>query len=220
MAQIRDSRVQGTQTLARALTQMSQPPKILVCASAIGYYGDRDDEVLEEHNRQGSGFLAEVCREWEAAADPARAKSIRVVHLRIGIVLSPKGGALKLMLPAFRLGIGGRLGSGEQFMSWIALDDLVGAFLHALTTERLQGPVNAVAPNPATNADFTKTLGRLLSRPTIFPAPAPVLRLAFGKMADEMLLASARVKPSRLTAAGYTFKYPELEGALRHLLGG
>ena len=218
VAAIRESRVAGTQHLCEALASLSTPPKVLMAASAIGYYGNRGDEILEEYSSQGFGFLAGLCREWEAAAEPVRRRGIRIVHLRFGIVLSPSGGALKMMLPPFRLGLGGRLGSGDQYMSWIALDDIVGAVTHVLHTDTLQGPVNAVSPNPVRNQEFTKTLGRVLSRPTIFPVPAAILRLGFGRLADEMLLASARVRPLRLVKSGYIFRYPELETTLRHQL--
>jgi hypothetical protein len=190
-----------------------------VSASAIGYYGDRGDEILREESASGSGFLAEVCREWEAATESAVQKRIRVVHLRIGVVLSPLGGALAKMLLPFRMGLGGIIGSGRQFMSWIALDDLVGSITYALTTDVIRGPVNAVAPHPVMNREFTKTLGRVLGRPTLFPMPAFAARLAFGEMADELLLSSTRVEPARLSATGYVFRHATLEGALRHLLG-
>ncbi len=218
-ARIRDSRVEGTRLLAEALGQSPQPPKVLVCASAVGFYGDRGSEQVDEESASGEGFLAEVCREWEAAAAPAAARGIRVVHLRIGVVLSAAGGALATMLTPFRLGLGGVVGSGDQYMSWIALDDVVGAIYHALITQALSGPVNAVAPTPVTNREFTKTLGRVLSRPTLLPIPAFAARLAFGEMADELLLSSTRVAPTKLQATGYRFRFPELEGALRHLLG-
>lgn len=218
-ARIRSSRVEGTRLLADALAGLKRPSRTLICASAIGYYGNRGDELLREDSPPGAGFLAEVCREWEGAARPAAEKGIRVVHLRIGVVLSPAGGALAQMLTPFKLGLGGRIGSGNQYMSWIAIDDLIGAFHHALITESLRGPVNAVAPRPMTNLEFTKTLGRVLGRPTLFPMPAFAARLAFGEMADELLLASARVEPTKLASSGYRFRAPELEGALRHLLG-
>jgi hypothetical protein len=218
-AAIRDSRVEGTRLLAKTLAELSRPPKALIAASAIGYYGDRGPTALEEDAAPGAGFLAEVCREWEAAADPARQAGIRVAHMRIGVVLSTAGGALATMLTPFRLGAGGVVGGGDQYMSWIALDDVVGALHHALMTKELSGPVNTVAPNPVTNRDFTKTLGRVLSRPTLFPVPAFAARLAFGEMADELLLSSTRVVPARLTASGYEFRFPRLEEALRHLLG-
>jgi uncharacterized protein (TIGR01777 family) len=218
-AKIRDSRVGGTRLLCDTLAGLKQPPKVLACASATGYYGDRGDELLTEESASGTGFLAGVCREWEAAANPAVQKGIRVVHLRFGMVLSGAGGALAKLLPPFRMGLGGALGTGRQYISWIALDDLLGVIAHALTTEALQGPVNAVAPNPVTNKEFTRALGRVLGRFTLFSMPAAAARLAFGEMADEVLLAGQRVQPTRLLATGYRFRYPDLEGALRHSLG-
>ena len=218
-ARIRDSRVDGTGALCRGLAALDPPPATLVAASAVGFYGDRGDERLDESSPAGTGFLADVCQQWEAAAAPARDAGIRVVHLRIGIVLTPAGGALGQMLLPFKLGAGGVIGSGRQFMSWIALDDLIATVLHALSTDGLAGPVNAVAPNPVTNAEFTKTLGRVLRRPTILPMPAFGARLAFGEMADHLLLGGARIEPSRLRETGFDFGYPDLEGALRHLLG-
>jgi len=215
---IRDSRVKGTRLLSETLGRLTQPPKVLVCASAMGYYGDRGDELLTEDSASGSGFLAELCREWEAASEPAAARGIRVVHLRIGLVLSAEGGALKQMLPPFKLGVGGRLGNGKQYMSWIALDDLVGVIEHALTHDTLVGPVNAASPNPVTNLEFTKTLGRVLGRPTVFPVPSLAVRLLFGEMGDALLLSSARLEPVRLAASGFVFRYPQLEDALRCLL--
>jgi uncharacterized protein (TIGR01777 family) len=218
-AAIRESRVEGTRRLCDALADLPEPPKTLVCASAIGYYGDRGDDVLTEESPAGTGFLPEVCREWEAATGPAGRKGIRVVLLRIGVVLTPKGGALSRMLPPFRMGFGGVLGSGKQYVSWVALDDLPGVVLHVLSNGDLRGPVNAVSPNPVTNREFTEALGRALSRPTPVPVPAFALRLAVGEMADALLLASARVYPRRLEETGYRFRFPELHGALRHLLG-
>jgi hypothetical protein len=218
-ARIRDSRVIGTRTLCETLARLSQPPKVLVSASAIGYYGDRGAEPLWENSTFGTGFLADVCRAWEEATQPAVQKGIRVVLLRLGIVLSPAGGALAKMLLPFKLGLGGVLGRGNQYMSWIALDDVAGAMAHTLVTDTLQGPVNAVAPYPVTNREFTRTLGRILRRPTVFPLPAFAARLVFGEMADALLLASTRVEPKRLLATQYVFRYPELDGALRHLLG-
>ena len=218
-ARIKESRIRGTRLLCESLARLRQPPQVLVCASAIGYYGDRGAAVVDEDSEPGRGFLADVCRAWEAATAPASAAGIRVVQLRLGVVLTAAGGALAKLLLPFQLGAGGRLGSGEQYMSWIALDDLIGAILHSMRTETLQGAVNAVAPQPVTNLEFTKTLGRVLSRPTLFPVPAAAVRLAFGEMADEMLLAGARVAPARLTATHYTFRYPDLEAALRHTLG-
>jgi uncharacterized protein (TIGR01777 family) len=216
---ILESRVKGTRLLAEALAGLEPLPRALVSASAVGYYGDRGEEELREESGSGSAFLSEVCRQWEAATEPAAAGGIRVVNLRFGIMLSAAGGALPRLLTPFRLGAGGTVGSGRQFMSWIALDDVVGVILHALITEALRGPVNAVAPQPVTNREFTKTLGRVLGRPTLFPLPAFAARLAFGEMADELLLASQRVEPARLLASGYSFRFPELEGALRHVLG-
>ena len=190
---------------------------MLACASAIGYYGDRGEEVLTEDSPPGKGFLAAVCRDWEAAAAPATLAGIRVLHLRFGVVLHPSGGALAKMLGPFRMGMGGPIGSGRQYVSWVAMDDEVGAIRHVLEREDVAGPVNAVAPRPVTNAELTKTLGRVLSRPTLVPAPAFALRLALGEMA-EALLASTRVRPERLVATGYRFLFPELEPALRHVL--
>ncbi len=215
---IRESRVKGTRLLSQALAQLATPPKVLVSASAIGYYGNRGEEILTEESPSGSGFLAEVCRAWEAATEPAQQQGIRVVHPRFGIVLSSAGGALRKMLPAFRMGVGGMLGSGRQYVSWIALDDAVGAIHHTIMSETLQGPANAVAPNAVTNQEFTKILGKVLGRPTMVPLPAFAARLMFGEMADELLLASTRVRPAKLQATGYGYRYPELEVALRHLL--
>ncbi len=218
-AQIRDSRVNGTRVLAESLARLARPPRAMVCASAVGYYGDRGEERLQEDSPAGSGFLADVCREWETATRPAVQQGIRVVNLRLGMVLSPHGGALAKMLPPFRLGLGGCLGSGRQYLSWIALDDLVEVIAFALTAPNLRGPVNAVAPTPVTNREFTKTLGRILGRPTLCPVPAFAARLVFGEMAQELLLASARVIPAALLASGFAFRHPDLDGALRHLMG-
>jgi uncharacterized protein (TIGR01777 family) len=218
-AAIRDSRVNGTRFLCDALAGLARPPKTLVCASAVGYYGDRGEERLIEESPPGKGFLAEVCREWEAASAPAARVGIRVVALRIGMVLSSKGGALSRMLPPFRAGLGGVIGGGRQYVSWVALDDLVGIVLHALQSGELRGPVNAVAPVPVTSREFTEALGKVLSRPTMLPVPAFALRLAVGEMADALLLASTRVAPRRLEETGYRFRFPELSAALRHLLG-
>ncbi len=215
---IRESRTTATRLLVQTLIRLPQPPAVLVCASAIGYYGSRGDEVLTEESRPGTGFLADVARAWEAATAPAIARGIRVVNLRLGVVLSARGGALAKMLTPFRLGLGGVIGDGAQWMSWIALDDTIGAIVHALTTDSLRGPVNAVAPAPATNAEFTRTLGRVLGRPTLVPLPAFAARLALGEMADELLLASQRVVPARLQACGYAFRHPTLEGAFRAAL--
>ena len=217
-ASIRGSRVEGTRALCEMLTRLGHPPRVLVCASAIGFYGDRGDELLDEQASPGRGFLAEVVQAWEASAQPAMQHGIRVVFLRFGMILSMRGGALAKMLPPFRYGLGGRIGSGRQYWSWIALDDAVGAVCHALTTDGLSGPVNAVAPQAVTNAEFTAALGRAPGRPTFAAVPAWATRAALGQMADELLLASARVVPRRLTETGYTFRYSEIAAALRRLL--
>jgi uncharacterized protein (TIGR01777 family) len=216
---IRESRVQGTRNLATALAKSQSKPRVLVCASAIGYYGDRGDEILGEKSPSGRGFLPEVCREWEEASRSATEAGIRTAHLRIGLVLSPKGGALGKMLTPFKLGLGGRLGSGKQWMSWIHVDDIVGAIHHILRTGSLSGPVNLVAPNAVRNAEFTKVLASVLRRPAILPLPEFALRLAFGRQAaDEMLLASQRVQPGKLGSSGYHFRFRELRVALENLL--
>jgi uncharacterized protein (TIGR01777 family) len=217
-ARIRESRVTGTRVLSEALARLQRPPKSLLCASAIGFYGDRGAEVLTEESAPGEGFLPEVCRAWEAAAGPASARGIRVVLLRFGVILAAEGGALEKMLTPFKMGVGGKIGSGEQFMSWITLDDTIGVIKHALVNEALTGPVNVVAPQPLTNLEFTKTMGRVLSRPTMFSVPAFAARLAFGEMADAALLASERVEPARLKQSAYVFQHPQLEDALRQLL--
>ncbi|HVR73880.1 MAG TPA: TIGR01777 family oxidoreductase [Planctomycetota bacterium] len=216
---IRQSRVLGTGVLVEALARTARPPRAFLSASAVGYYGDRGEEVLREESPPGNGFLASVCREWEAAAQGAAANGARVVCLRFGVILSSRGGALKKMLLPFQLGVGGVLGSGKQYLSWVAIDDILGVIHHILGREDLSGPVNVVAPAPITNFEFTKTLGRVLSRPTFLPLPAFAARLAFGEVADEMLLASARAEPARLAASGHAFAFPGLEGALRHVLG-
>lgn len=217
-ARIRESRVANTRLLCEALAKLQRPPRVLVAASAIGFYGSRGDETLTEESAASTGFLPEVVRDWEAAAQPAHARNIRVVQLRFGIILSERGGALAKMLPPFRLGLGGRVGSGRQWWSWISMDDVAGAICFAIASETLSGPVNVVAPNPATNAEFTRVLGRVLHRPTLFPLPAFVARLALGEMADGLLLASTRAEPARLHAAGFQFKQPTLEAALRQAL--
>ena len=218
-ARIRDSRVRGTRLLSEALASLKSPPKALLCASGCGYYGDRGEEILTEASLPGSDFLADMCREWEAACTPAVEKGIRVVNLRFGMVLHSTAGALRKMVPPFKMGVGGKLGFGRQYMSWVAIGDVLGAIDHILSTPEIKGPVNVVTPQPVTNEEFTKTLGKTLSRPTIFSVPAFALRLALGELADMVLLASHRVQPERLLASGYSFLYPELEGALRHLLG-
>lgn len=216
---LRRSRVQTTKLLCDTLAQLNSPPKTLICASAIGYYGDRGAEVLTEASPAGAGFLADLCRDWEAAAESARQKGLRVVNTRIGVVLSVKGGALAKMLTPFKLGLGGIVGSGRQYWSWVALDDVVGAINHSLLHAEIAGPVNAVSPNPVTNYEFTKTLGGVLHRPTVMPLPAFAARLALGEMADELLLGSNRILPKRLQETGYQFRCPTLDVALRHLLG-
>jgi len=215
---IRESRVKGTKLLGDALANLANRPKTFICASAIGYYGNRGDEILTEASAPGDDFLAKVCVEWEKATALATEKGIRVLNTRFGVILDAHGGALAKMLPPFRAGLGGKIGSGKQWMSWIALDDVVGALKFALTNEALGGPVNFVAPNPVTNAEFTKTLGRVLSRPTLFPIPAFGVRLLFGEMGEALLLAGQRVAPKRLMTEGYQFQYSQLDEALRHVL--
>jgi len=213
------SRVKGTRLLAEALAKCPDKPRVFISASAVGYYGDRGNEVLKEESPSGTGFLADVCRQWERACEPAAEAGIRVVNFRTGIVMSKEGGALGKMLLPFKMGMGGILGTGKQWMSWIAIDDLVGIISYLITADSLQGPVNAVSPTPVTNEEFTKTLGRVLSRPTVIPMPAFAARLIFGEMADELLLGSSRVDPKKLKAAGYPFHYQRLEEALKSLLG-
>ena len=208
------SRVETTRALAETLAGLAQPPATLVVASATGVYGDRGDEWLDESSAPGSGFLAELCREWEAAARPAAEAGIRVLHTRFGVVLGAGAGALAKMLPLFRLGLGGRLGSGRQWMSWVSLADVVEAILFVLDTANLAGAVNVTAPQPVTNAAFTKALAQAVHRPAMIPAPAFALRIALGEMADEALLASARVAPARLLAAGFQFQHATIEEAL------
>ena len=216
-ARLRSSRVGPTRFLAETLAGLRRKPEVLVSASAIGYYGDRGDDWLTEDDPPADDFLGALAVAWEGAAVPAAQSGVRVVHPRTGIVLSPVGGALGKMLLPFRLGLGGVVGSGAQYFSWIALDDAVGVILHLLARRDLAGPVNAVAPAPVTNAELTKTLGRVLGRPTLLPVPAAALRLALGELADAVL-ASARVRPQRLVETGYRFQFPDLEGALRHVL--
>lgn len=218
-ARIRESRACGTRLLCEALAALPQPPRVLVSASGAGYYGNRGEEFLDEQSTPGSGFLAEVSREWEAATQLAAARGIRVVNLRIGIVLTPTGAALAKMLTPFRLGLGGPFSSGKQYWSWLALDDLLGVIHHALITEPLCGPVNSASPNPVTNCEFTKTLGAVLRRPTVFTVPAFAVKLLLGEMGEEALLSSIKLKPARLEESGFRFQFPELEPALRHLLG-
>lgn len=215
---LRDSRIDGTTLLSETLAKLVHPPKVLISASAVGYYGDRGDEELDENASPGSGFLEDICKDWEAATAPASAAGIRVVHLRVGIVLAKRGGALAQMLPIFKLGFGGKIGSGQQYMSWISLDDMTRIIAHCITDESISGPVNATAPNPVRNATFTKTLGHVLKRPTFMPVPRFALRMRFGEMADALLYASTRAIPAKLESHGYEFHHPTLEKALQDLL--
>ena len=215
---IRESRIQSTRLLSETLARANPRPKVLICASATGFYGDRGDEMLDEQSLPGHGFLPEICREWEAAAKPARIAGIRVVHLRFGLILSTRGGALKRMLAPFRLGLGGKLGDGHYYWSWIALEDVLRVIDFALTTENLSGPVNTVSPFPITNKGFTRTLAKVLHRPAFFTLPPFLLEVFLGQMAHEALLSSFRVTPSKLLQAGFGFSYTDLEKTLRHLL--
>jgi uncharacterized protein len=218
--EIRESRVRGTRLLAEtmAAAAASGGPRVLVCASGTHWYGDGGEEVLTERSRPGGGFLAEVAHQWEAAADPARAAGLRVVHIRNGIVQAAKAPVLARQLPVFRLGLGGRIGSGRQWWSWVALDDTVGLYRHALLADGLEGPVNGTAPNPVTNATYAATLASVLGRPSFLSAPRFALRLLLGELAEELLFASQRVQPAAAQASGYAFRFPELEPALRHVL--
>jgi uncharacterized protein (TIGR01777 family) len=219
---IRQSRIESTRLLSETIAGLTRKPQVLISASAIGIYGSRGDEILTEATpptHAATDFLASVVRQWEAAAEPARAARVRVVHPRFGIVLSPQGGALEKMLPAFRWGTGARMGDGRQWMSWVSIDDAVEALEHCLNHAELEGPVNVTAPEPVTNADFTRVLGQVLSRPTRFRIPAGVLRLALGAMAEGTILASARVLPVKLLESGYRFHHPTLDRALRAVLG-
>ncbi len=216
---IRDSRVEGTKNLVRVIKTLKNPPKVLVNASATGYYGSRGDEVLTEKSSPGKGFLADVCKEWEAAADEAKSAGVRVVKLRFGVILSGRGGALQKMVLPFQLCLGGVIGDGKQYISWISIDDVIGIIYHTITHNDIDGAINAVSPNPVTNRDFTKTLGKVLNRPTLFPVPKFAADLAFGEMADETLFTSERVVSQKMEGTDYHFQYPELEGALRHQIG-
>jgi uncharacterized protein (TIGR01777 family) len=216
---IRDSRVVGTANLAQALAHAKDKPRVFVCSSAIGYYGDRGEEILREESAPGSGFLPDVCNEWEVATRAAAEAGIRTVQIRTGIVLSPKGGALGAMLTPFKLGVGGKVGDGRQWMSWIDVQDMVGGIHHILKNDLLQGPVNMVAPKPVTNAEFTKTLAGVLSRPAIFPVPRFVVKLAFGEMGETVLLGSQRVEPAQLVTSGYPFRFKELKASLEGAIG-
>jgi len=216
---IRDSRVNGTHLLSEAIAKLKQKPNVFLCASATGIYGDRDNETLDEQSDSGGGFLAGVCREWEQATEPAVQAGVRTVNLRFGPILAREGGMLAKLLTPFKMGMGGKVGSGKQYISWVAIDDAVDATRLAIKNESLRGPLNIVSPNPVTNEVFTKTLGHILNRPTALAMPAFAVRLAFGEMADEMLLTSQRVMPKKLTEAGYEFQLPELDAALRRHLG-
>lgn len=216
--ELRDSRINGTLLLSGALAKLKSPPRVLVCASAVGYYGNSGDQALTEDASKGSGFLADLCQDWEAATRKATAAGIRVVNLRIGVVLSPTGGALAKMLLPFQLGVGGELGSGNQYLSWITIDDVVGAILHVIEDNTLSGPVNATAPKAVTNREFTCSLGKVLSRPTFVPVPEFGLRMLFGEMADQCLLSGQNVLPAKLERSGYKFQQTEIEPALRYVL--
>lgn len=215
---ILESRILGTSNLARALADAKARPRVFLCASAVGFYGDGGGQILTEESPNGDDFPAEICRAWENASRIAAEAGIRTVNLRIGMVLSPQGGALQMMLPAFRFGLGGRLGSGRQWSSWIHVDDIVSAMQHVIQTEPLAGPVNFVAPAPVTNAEFTRTLAAVLHRPALLPVPAFAARVAFGEMADQLLLSGQRALPAKLQATGYSFRFPALRGALEDLL--
>jgi len=217
--QMRDSRINSTKLLVERMSQMKEPPKVFLCASAIGYYGDSGDTILSEKSEKGKGYLADLCDEWEQTAKVAQKAGIRVVNYRLGVILSPKSGALQKMLLPFQMGGGGLIGSGKQYFSWIAIDDVIGSILHCLLTPSLSGPVNAVAPNTVSNEEYTHALGSVLQRPTILPMPAFAARMAFGEFADECLLASQRVVPDLLNQTAYQFRYRNIEPALRHLLG-
>ncbi|HEY9786099.1 MAG TPA: TIGR01777 family oxidoreductase [Candidatus Obscuribacterales bacterium] len=216
---IEESRIKGTRLLARAVMALPRPPRVFACASAIGFYGDRGAEKLDEDSAPGKGFLADLCRKWEEETKPVADKGIRVANLRLGVVLSPKGGALKKMLPPFQMGMGGPLGSGKQYMSWIAIDDVVSAVEYILTHDSMSGPVNVVGPQPASNADFSKELGKVLNRPAFMPVPEMAVKVLFGEMGEELLLSSNRVLPKKLEASGFSFRFPTLQSALRHELG-
>lgn len=215
---IRDSRVNGSHLISEAIAKLATQPRVFLCASATGIYGDRGDEALDEQSESGGGFLAGVCREWEKATEPAVNAGVRVVNLRFGPILARAGGMLEKMLTPFKMGLGGKVGSGKQYISWVAIDDVVAAIRLALNDGSIRGPLNIVSPKPVTNEQFTRALGEALSRPTVMSMPAFAARLAFGEMADEMLLVSQRVMPKRLTSAGLRFAYPTLQGALQHYL--
>jgi len=215
---ILESRSQGTGHLAEAAAKAPQPPRVFISASAVGFYGNRGDKILREDSPSGEGFAAEICRQWEAATQPAAQAGIRTAQLRIGVVMSAEGGALPKMLTPFRMGLGGWLGNGRQWWTWVSVRDVVGAIQHVLNHETLSGPVNAVAPNPVTNAEFTRILASVLRRPAIFPMPAFAVRLIFGEMGEELFLGSQRVEPAKLLATGYQFRHPDLKNALKEIL--
>ncbi len=215
---ILDSRVSGTRLLSETMANLSRKPATFINASAIGFYGSQGDRLVDEDSGPGEGFLAQVCREWESATGPAEQAGVRVVKLRLGVILTKQGGIMGSMLMPFKLGLGGKVGAGNQVMSWVAMDDVVSAISFILSHQTLRGPINVVAPRPVTNAEFTKTLGRVLSRPTFMAMPTFAARLAFGEMADEMMLSSTRVAGKVLNDAGFRFQYPELEGAVREML--
>lgn len=215
---IRESRVAGTQLVSKTLAGLGAKPQVFVCASAIGYYGDYREQPVDEESGKGEGFLADVCQAWEEACQPARDAGIRTVNVRIGVVLSKHGGALAKMLPPFKMCAGGVIGSGKQVWSWVSIDDLVGAFLHAIHTDSMHGPLNATSPQASTNYEFTKALGHVLGRPTLVPLPAFAAKLVLGEMAEALLLSSLRVLPKKAQETGYQFKHEQLEAALRDLL--
>ncbi len=214
-----ESRTKGTSLIADTISKLSSPPPVLICASAIGYYGNRGDKILTEDDQPGDDFISKVCSKWEKSAQATVDKGIRTVFMRIGIALSPAGGALSRLLLPFRAGLGGKIASGSQYMSWVGIDDVIGAFFHVLADNKIAGPVNVVSPNPVTNLEFTKTLGKVLARPAVFSIPAAAINLAFGEMGREVLLSSTRVMPQKLIESGYRFRNPDLSGALSHLLG-
>ncbi len=216
---ILESRLKGTKLLAETLAKLQHKPKVFISVSAIGIYGNRGSETLTENHPHGKDFLAQVCEAWETAANPAQQAGIRVVHPRLGIVLSMRGGALQRMLLPFLMGAGGTLGAGKQYMSWVGIDDVIGAIYHCLLTDSIEGAVNITAPKPVTNREFTRTLGKVLWRPTLIPTPKPALKLLFGELAEPLLFYSQNVQPTRLEKTGYTFRYADLESALRHVLG-
>ena len=215
---ILESRVQGTGHLAEAAAQASPPPRVFISASAVGFYGNRGDEILREDSPSGEGFAAGICRQWEAATQPAARAGIRTAQMRFGVVMSAEGGALPKMLTPFRLGLGGRMGNGRQWWPWVSVRDVVGAIQHVLHHESLSGPVNTVAPNPVSNAEFTRILASVLRRPALFPMPAFAVRIIFGEMGEELFLGSQRVEPAKLAASGYQFQHPDLKNALQEIL--